>query len=306
MEKKKVQRLNWGQWSSIEEIVQSLHKIKRRDIIMNKEQEEKIISMYSLRRSMTMMQKETGLSIKSIKDYLKEKNLWSGHRSLKYYYDEFFFDKIDTEEKAYWLGFIYADGYLTNEYSVGIEIHEKDINHVEKFRQSLKAESTVKVYHKNSTFGPQTNCRFVIRSKHMHSILLSYYGSIHKTFEGHFPKIDREDLVRHVIRGFFDGDGSITGEPKDENHLFCPQISFIGTKETLEYIENISGFSWSWGQRFPEKKTNNYQIGCGRVNDCISFLNFMYKDATIYLDRKHDRYLNMLENRERLKAKARV
>ena len=44
------------------------------------------------------------------------------------------FETIDTEEKAYWLGFMYADGYIgASRYSVGINLSLKDIDHLKKF-----------------------------------------------------------------------------------------------------------------------------------------------------------------------------
>lgn len=274
---------------------------------MEKQQQEKIIQLYSKRRSMNEMKRATGLSTKQIKNFLIDNQLWTGHGSLKSFYDEFFFDTIDTEEKAYWLGFIYADGYISStNNTVGIELKSTDSGHLEKLRNSMQAEREVKFYHKNSTFGPQDTCRFQICSSHLKKMLLSYYKSTNKTFEGEFPKIDRIDLIPHLIRGFFDGDGNLSGKPKSQDQIFRPSLGFIGTKETLKYIEEISGFHWSWSQRFPERGLNNYQINCGRVQDCINFLNYMYKDATIYLDRKYQRYLELLENRKRLEAKARV
>lgn len=273
---------------------------------MDKINEQKIIEMYSLRRPMKWIQNETGFSEKTIKTFLKNKGLWTGHKYMLKYFDEFFFDVIDSEEKAYWLGFIYADGYLALPSTIGIELKSTDSTHLEKFKKSIKAEHDVKIYTKNSTFGIQENCRFCFASKHTFQILLSYFGSYKKTFEGHFPLNIRKDLIPHLVRGFFDGDGSLSGLPKDNTHLFCPSISLIGTKETLSYIEKISGFSWNWFQRFPEKKTNNYTINIGRVNDSLSFLKYMYEGATIYLDRKFERYQLLIENRARLQAKARV
>ena len=267
---------------------------------------KKIEEMYALRRPMKWIQEATGMSKTVIEKYLKENNLWTGHKYMLKYFDEFFFDNIDTEEKAYWLGFIYADGYLAKPTTIGIELKSSDREHLEKYRKCLQAEHEVKIYQKNSTFGPQENCRVAFASKHMYNILLGYYGSNKKTFEGHFPIIQNKELMPHLIRGFFDGDGSLTGRPKDNEHIFKPALGFIGTKATMEIIENISGFQWSWSQRHPEKNTNNYQIQCGRVNDCLSFLNYMYKDATIYLDRKYELYQELLENRQRLSAKARV
>lgn len=274
---------------------------------MEKQQEEKIISMYSKRRSLKAIRRETGLTETVIKKWLVEKGLWTGHKWLPYYFDEFFFDKIDTEEKAYWLGFIYADGYLTMKTNaIGIELKETDKSHLEKFREALHSEQEVKIYHKNSTYGPQVNCRFVFSSKHMKEILLSYYKSVNKTFNGEFPKIQREDLIPHLIRGFFDGDGCLTWSNKEEGHIITPLIGFIGTKETLQYIEKISNIEWRWSQQVADKTKNNYQIQCGKVNDSLSFLDYMYKDATVYLDRKYEKYQTLIQNRQKYSAKARV
>lgn len=273
---------------------------------MDNVNKQKIEDMYSLRRPIKWIERETGMSKKVIEKYLKDNNLWTGHKFMLKYFDEFFFDKIDTEEKAYWLGFIYADGYLANPSTIGIELKGTDKDHLEKYKKAIKAEHEVKIYHKNSTFGPQENARIAIASKHMFNILLSYFNSVNKTEEGAFPHLQNQELIRHLIRGFFDGDGSLTGIPKDGDHIFRPQISFIGTKETLAYIEQVSGFSWNWSQRHPERNTNNYQIQIGRVNDTLSFLHYMYDDATIYLDRKHQRFLECLENRERNQTKVRV
>lgn len=275
---------------------------------MEEQQEKTIIEMYNKRRPMSWISKAVGIPDKTIKKWLKENNYWTGHKYLLSYYDEFFFDKIDTEEKAYWLGFIFADGYLTsNTNEVGIELAEKDFEHLVKFKKALQAEREVKLYYKNSTFGPQVNARFSISSKHMHSILLGYYRSVKKTFEGFFPlEAVPNELKRHFIRGFFDGNGSISLTRQEEGHLLDFSISFNGKKETLQKIQNISGFSWNWSQRFPERNTDNYQISIGKVQDSIAFLNYMYSDTVIFLDRKYERYLQIKQNREEYKAKARV
>lgn len=274
---------------------------------MEKQQIDKIIGMYSKRRSIKSISRETGLTERNITKWLKDNQYWTGHKYLLHYFDEFYFDKIDTEEKAYWLGFIYADGYLVStRNTIGIELKDTDGDHLEKFKKSISGEMEVKYYNKNSTYGPQRVCQYQINSKHMKEILLSYYTSIDKTFNGTFPKLSNKELIPHLIRGFFDGDGCLTGSPKDKGYLFKPELNFIGTKETLEYIEKISGFKWTWSQRITDTNKNNYQINCGRVNDCLNFLDYMYSNATIYLDRKYNKYQELLENRERLKAKARV
>lgn len=273
---------------------------------MDKQTEQTIIEMYNKRRSLKKIKKAVGISERLIKKWLIQNHYYNGHRGMAYYTDEFFFDSIDTEEKAYWLGFIYADGYISKDHTVGIELKVDDIDHLYKFQKAVQSELQVKIYNKKSTFGPQTNCRFAFTSKHMSNILLSYFGNIDKTNYGIFPQLNNTSLIPHLIRGFFDGDGSLSGRPIRDDLLFRPQISFIGTQQTLQYIQDISGFEWSWSQRYPERHTNNYQICCGRVNDSLSFLHYMYDNAHIYLDRKYNLYQDLLSNRKRNQAKARV
>ena len=55
-------------------------------------------------------------------------------------FDEHSFDVIDTEEKAYWLGFLYADGNVSNtKNEVGITLQSSDIKHLYKFKTFLKS-----------------------------------------------------------------------------------------------------------------------------------------------------------------------
>lgn len=263
--------------------------------------EIKIEEMYAKRRPMSWIMRETGYSDKKIKEYLQENGLWNGHKSMRLYTDEFFFDNIDTEEKAYWLGFIFADGYLTLPRTIGIELKSDELNHLNKFKQAVQSEHEIHVYNKNSTFGPQTNCRICFSSQHMFDILVGYFKSQRKTYEGEFPILKDESLIRHLIRGFFDGDGSISiHNDKNKNGTLKFNIGFTGRKSVLEYIEEQSGFNWSWSQRWPDRPVDNYQISCGRVDDSLKFLDYMYKDCTVYLDRKYEKYLQIKESRQSL------
>lgn len=106
---------------------------------MEQQQIQKITDMYSKRRPLKTIGRETGIAPEQIKKWLIQKGLWTGHCFLPLYLDEFFFDNIDTEEKAYWLGFFFADGYLTqSSNAVGIELKATKIEHLEKFRCALQ------------------------------------------------------------------------------------------------------------------------------------------------------------------------
>ena len=70
----------------------------------------------------------------------------------KYYYNKDFFNKIDTEEKAYWLGFLYADGCIVTRskckkvtpMSLELVLSSIDINHLYKFLNSLESNIEIK------------------------------------------------------------------------------------------------------------------------------------------------------------------
>ena len=226
--------------------------------------------------------------------FLRNNNIkYNKTNNGKAYVSDFnFFETIDTEEKAYWLGFILADGYLNNQGVVGIELSVEDEIHLHKFKTSIKSEAPIKTYNKNSTFGKQTNCRFQIANEILYFSLLDLGITRNKTNDGKIPNVSKP-LLKHLIRGYFDGNGSISiSELKRSEGYRCKHISFCGTKEILESIQQESGFDWTWSKR-RDNGTNNYQISVGRVQDLKQFLDYMYTDSTVYLDRKHEKYLKI-------------
>ena len=75
-----------------------------------------------------------------------------------------YFSEIDIEEKAYWLGFIYADGYVTGS-KLGIAIANLDRMHLEKFKKCIGADYKIKSYVSNSVYGSCKYCRILINSE---------------------------------------------------------------------------------------------------------------------------------------------
>jgi len=202
-----------------------------------------------------------------------------------------FFNEINTEEKAYWLGFILADGYINSrDNTVGIELKSTDIDHLLKFKKDIEAEHPVKIFHKNSTFGEQDNCRIVITNKSIKSDLLNLGLTTTKSKDGILPNI-YGNYTNHMIRGYFDGNGCISTEYRKEYQYI--QLSFCGTKEITNKIEEISGFEWCHYDRFPNRNNNNDAILTGKQKESKNFLNWMYNGSHIYLDRKYEKYKNV-------------
>lgn len=200
--------------------------------------------------------------------------------------NKYYFNKIESPDKAYWLGFILADGYLDNRGRFGIELEQKDIGHLEKFKEAIGYKRDIKIYHKKSTFGEQDNCRISFMNAQFTHDLIKLGITLDKSNTGVFPKISKE-LYPHMIRGYLDGNGTIRiQENKKEEGFRLTGLSFCGTKEILQDIETFSDFKWSWSKR-KDNNTNNYQIATGKRIESETFLKQIYYNKdNVCLDRK--------------------
>lgn len=229
--------------------------------------------------------------------------------SKKYYYDENFFELIDTEEKAYWLGFLYADGYVScRKYNhiLGISLAEKDFHHLEKLNNSLKSNVPIATYITKNGYNPGTKyCRLIFCGKKIFNDAISQGIVEQKTNKLKPPQNIPEELYRHYIRGYMDGDGSITLS----STIMAYKIRLLGTYDILVDIENhlLSKINIHKVSKYYKRKSEQtvmqYEIG-GNLQ-VRKVLDFLYEDATIYLDRKYDRYIDlckMLDSRTTAKA----
>jgi predicted DNA-binding protein YlxM (UPF0122 family) len=99
---------------------------------------EEYINTAEYNKSIQNISAKYGINKKTLAKYLKEKNIPIIANRNRSEFNRDFFDSIDTEEKAYWLGFMYADGYIgATEYSVGLNISLKDIDHLKKYNEAL-------------------------------------------------------------------------------------------------------------------------------------------------------------------------
>lgn len=216
------------------------------------------------------------------------------HKNARYTTNENYFEKIDTEEKAYWLGYIYADGCIHNNLSkMTVSAAEVDKSHMQKFLDCLESDQPIREQRKVIGDRVFIQCSIEIARKKIAQDLISHglhpKKSLTLTFpnEGTFPT----ELTRHFLRGYFDGDGSIhNSKIKNVNKKNSKawKVYFMGTKEFLKEIKVIL----KKDKKLTEKpnSTNTYYLSFGGVNQCLELMNYLYKDATIYLDRKKERY----------------
>lgn len=221
-------------------------------------------------------------------------------RPDKYYYNKHFFQDINTEEKAYWLGFMYADGYVccskTNA-EVAIELSAIDIDHLRKFNKSLggNISPTIRKERKKCLKTTYGIASFRIYSKEMAQDLIAHGCIQRKTFYIKFPKFENKFLTWSFIRGFFDGDGSVY---RDTKRKF---IGFNFTSASKDFLKELQKFLYEEGiyaylsQEKREKSNLNitaptYKIFITGLNNAYEFGKKLYSEANIFLDRKKIKY----------------
>ena len=212
-----------------------------------------IIPLYKKGISLTKLAKQFHTSREYLSKHLKELGVEIINRQNETKFNENVFDIIDTEEKAYWLGFIYADGYISSSplnpnkksrYAFELSLSAKDTEHLYKFNKFMGSNkdnvkiSKVKVNNKEFT-----RCRWSIVNKHLWFTLYKLGCIPNKSLILKFPKLsiflNPKNLVKHFVRGYIDGDGCISyikTNPKDINSNYSPSVSILGTKDFLTVL----------------------------------------------------------------------
>lgn len=128
----------------------------------------------------------------------------------KYAKNKHVFDCIDTEEKAYWLGFLYADGNVSKTNRIRLSLAEQDYSTLEKFSNFIYSKNRIKHYVQRKYLHRQNLIYVDVGSKYMSEKLTNLGCTPNKTFLLTFPDWIDKNLINHFIRGYFDGDGCLS------------------------------------------------------------------------------------------------
>lgn len=114
------------------------------------------------------------------------------------------FSEIDTKEKAYWLGFLYADGNVSSKGNrIGFHLAYKDFILLERFCDFVDGDRTKIMSYDNN----KTACYYVYSNK-MKSDLAKYNIVPRKTYIDEFPKFENIEIFLAFFLGAYDGDGT--------------------------------------------------------------------------------------------------
>ena len=215
------------------------------------------------------------------------------HQNKIYDFNHNFFDDIDNEKKAYWLGFFMADGNVSDmgrkSYTARITLKKDDKEHLEKFAKDIGINKKISTNSRHA--------RIAIHSKSLYFGLIKHNVVPNKTGHKFFPKI-RKNLIRHYIRGFFDGDGTIYArkqESEKRKRSLCAIGFCCANEEFLNSIKNIFHDELKIDVSVHHKRNKTaYEIKTESINYCKAIIDYFYRDATVYLERKHERALEFL------------
>ena len=211
--------------------------------------------------------------------------------------NENYFDNIDNEHKAYYIGLMIADGNVFQpkeggrQMSTSITLQNCDKFILEEFKKDLHLNHNI-----NSD---ARGCSYIAVRSNKIGEGISKYGIVpKKTLKSFLPTNIDDKFMKDVVRGIFDGDGSILVKTRKIRNRFIHIVSFCGThrlmSELSDYLYNKLNF-----QKHPNvydySDRNLSEIKIANQHDFEIFMTWIYNDSTIYLKRKYDKYLLYLQ-----------
>jgi hypothetical protein len=245
--------------------------------------EVKVIEKYKETRSGHLTSRHFNVSTPVIHQILT-KNRVLKNSSRKYTCNFSYFNNINTSNKAYWLGYLFADGCVIIRkrhqfvHSYVLKLKIKDVEMLELFNKCLLSNYPIK--HERGT-----NCYSIsIYSKFLVKNLIGLGCIPNKSLTLNFPTCLSSKLYSHFIRGYFDGDGSISFTPSNYSKMF----NIVGTYNVILKIKEILGKLKIPGLAIVKYKNKNtiYYLQCQNFKGILSIKKYLYKNALIFLLRK--------------------
>lgn len=216
----------------------------------------------------------------------------------KYTHIENYFSCIDTPEKAYWLGFLFADGYIQSNgkrHILELSLQERDSSHLFKLAGVLSPKN-VPTERITTLNGKQFKShRLTIVNKQIVSDLISHGCVNKKSAVITYPNI-LHSLDKDFIRGYVDGDGSLG--------CYNGKYYFSVCSGSKEFVESIQQKLLSCIDTYTEvavrkdSRSNLWSFQKGGGESVHKIIEYLYKDAPVYLDRKYQYLLSLPSKKE--------
>lgn len=215
-------------------------------------------------------------------------------RGIQTHFDKNYFSNIDNEAKAYFLGLLLADGnvyqYKRNaeQYKIQIELNTEDQYLIEEFRNQIKSTNVIFNENRNINDTISHMSHFSVDSVKMAHDLISLGVTPRKSGIAELTALVPKELYRHYIRGYFDGNGTVSLQRNDTFLYF----GFYGGHNIIYQIhEWLSKEIHVSNRKIIDKEKDHISfVSYSTTQDLISFYKLMYSDANYYMHRKKEKF----------------
>lgn len=247
--------------------------------------------------SMNKIAKILKISDSTVKTFLDEENIEIRKNYLSYTVKPDLFKEIKTEEDAYWLGLLYADGYVASKgYGVELSLKAEDQYLVQQFNDYCGVTKPLKqhIIRKNNKEYISYRCNFTDKNAHDNLIQKGCLQAKSLILKCPTEEQVPTHLLPDFIRGYCDGDGYVRWE-----QVRHKKIVLLGTLEFLEGI--IKRMNWEKiAYVRPDGKSQNFRLEIWRMNDVYDILSLLYENKALCLKRKQEVYFKAKKYMEQL------
>lgn len=251
----------------------------------------------------TMTYKQLSQSLNRTKAAIDLKINRLGLKKDKYSYDHNYFENINSEDRAYWLGFIFADGSVckgkNNSCELSIKLQGRDADHLRKFNQCINGNNEIATFKRECNLNGKSydGCQIRLYSQKIVDDL-SIFGVVpNKSLIVEMPNNIQEQYIRHFIRGVFDGDGCITKNRQSNGWTYNSYVKCDFTSGSTLFLEQLRAklYEYDIKSYIVNNHDEVWKLVIGGMENCDKFLHFIYDDATVYLDRKFNKKQELYE-----------
>lgn len=255
------------------------------------DEEKQLLKEYQNGASIPALMEKYNHTRPTIEKWIEVSPIDKRRDNRKYTLNEERFQSIETEEDAYWLGFLLADGYLNEDRGfLNLKLGLKDEDHLIKFKNYLNSTALIK----SDKGGSGQEIKSLVINSRTLCMNLKQQGVFQGKTLQEKPNLNiPKHLLKHYIRGIIDGDGCLT-HGVDKN-----QFGIVGTLEIVDFIrqyinDNIQNLEYKYIYEHGKIKSliiRDQTI----IKKCYEHF---YKDAHVYLDRKYQIAMNYLNGRD--------
>ena len=262
---------------------------------LTEKDKEIIIKEYYENKSYKDISIKYNFSMRSIPRVLIESGINTNLKN-RYTLNSNYFNNIDNQNKAYWLGFLHADGFVGDNKYNNIVLSSIDKEHIIKFGNEIEYTGKYRISkggYENSKNQLVINFSDKTMSKNLRDLGIE---SNRKLKNYKIPNIN-EEFIPHFIRGYFDGDGSVysytnTHYHKNKSYTYLVRIvSIIGPEPFLNEIGSFMPYKY----RIKDSKTDSLKYMEFYISsEFEDIYDYLYKNANIYLLRKYNKFNELL------------